>query len=189
MYTSLIEMETDQNVNLILGLIYGKYKDGWKLNICQIDNYRFNKMTAIDFYKKSKAQYEKGYIIDAANNIYLANELLNPNEKIWLYKDKATIEAFFTKIKTEIEEGYEFPMEVHSSKYKPQILGIVPAVRKEGVVPYVNYKTEIDINDTIALKKEYLEVAAYLKQKFKGFDSENDIAGYRAFVQFLTEKQ
>ena len=50
------------------------------------------------FSKSAKINYEKGYLIDAENDMVLANSILKPGHKFWQYQ-KAQKAIFNAKVK------------------------------------------------------------------------------------------
>jgi hypothetical protein len=180
-YTSLLEIKTESHLTLILELIYGKYGKEWKLNTCQIGHYKYLENTMLDFYQKSQTQYEKGYLINAVNNIQLTQQLIKPFKTTFSYRKESEINSFTNKLIQEIKEIYSFPDEVSSIKTKPIILALSPKILIDGIYPLVDYKSNINLSDTIALKKEYLELSKVVFEKYKGIKEENEIVIFKAF--------
>lgn len=57
---------------MLLALIYGKTKNGWRLYHFQMGNYSIYGKTAIDYYKNAQIYDSKGYLVDAGNNLFFA---------------------------------------------------------------------------------------------------------------------
>jgi hypothetical protein len=181
-YLSLIECNMEPNTTLLMGLIYGKYENAWKINILQVGAYKYNGMTANDLYLKSKKQHSKGHIIDASNNIFLAQQLLKPLYEILTFNQETEITDFAKQVFSELSY-LKLPYELDKIKSKPQILGFSPKILSEGIFLLIEYKTNLDISNTRALKEEYLKIFKQLKQEFKGIDQENNIILFRALEQ------
>jgi len=182
-YVALIELKVRPNTRLMMGLIYGKYDEGWKLNICQIGEYKYHDLTATDFLAKSKEQYAKGHFIDAANNVFLAQKLANPVKNIFIYNEKEEIENSLNQLRSELGNKYSFPLEIATITSKPALLSFSPQLLNEGVIPVVDYQSNVPFQDTVALKTEYLEVAQFINEEFKGLMQENELIIFKAFEE------
>ena len=85
MYVSILTSEK-LPVNFMILAVYGKYENQWKLNILQIGEYTLLDKTAPDYYNAALKEYNKGYIIDAADLIIIASEIANPANDYFKYK-------------------------------------------------------------------------------------------------------
>lgn len=161
-------------------LIYGKYNDEWKLNIIQIGILRIMDRDAYDWFLLAKNEYEKGYLINAVNNISLAGQILKPAKDIWHYQKEDKIIKFNEKVRKEINSKYTFPLTVEYVETKPQIYRIYPQGMSEGFFPMIEYKTEIELSDTIRLAKENDEIHSKISKLFKGIDKGTKMIFYSA---------
>ncbi|MFZ4455651.1 MAG: hypothetical protein ACOYOT_05460 [Bacteroidales bacterium] len=161
--------------------IYGKYGNKWKLNIMQLGVMRIMNKDAYDWYSLSKNDYEKGYFIDAINDLTLANQIMKPANQIWQYQKEKEIKDFEQKVMKEINSKYPLPMTVAYVKSKPQIFGIFPQGMEEGYFPTIQYTTILNINDSIELSKECDEIHNKIGELFKGIDKNKKMIFYRAF--------
>lgn len=164
-----------------LTLIYGKYGKEWKLNIMQVGTLRIMSKDAYDWYQVAKSDYEKGYLIDAINDLALANQLLKPANQFWQYQKEKEIQEFGQKVMAEINAKYTFPMTVEYVKTRPQIFRIFPQGMNEGYFPMIQYTTSIDINDTTKLSKECDEIHNKIGELYNGIDKNKKMIFYRAY--------
>lgn len=163
--------------------IYGKYPDGWKLNILQFGQYKVNSQTAPELYNQAKKEYENGYLMDAANNMFLSSRVANPANNFWQYQEQDEMKEFYEKVMTEINSKYKFPMTLDEIDSKPQILSIYPLGMAEGYFPMIEYLTNLDLKDTVQTKAEYENIHLEIVKSFKGIDKNKDYIFYKAFSQ------
>ena len=172
----------------IITNIYGKYPDGWKLNILQFGQYRINGQTAPELYSKAKGEYEKGYLVDAANDIFLSSRVANPANKFWQYQKEDEIKKFYNKVLTEIKSEYSFPLTLEKINTKPQIMNIFPFGMQEGYFPMVEYLTNINLKDTVKTKIENDQIHQSIGKEFKGLDKDKKYIFYKAYNEIPNGK-
>ena len=180
MFLSLILPENGNDEFLITN-IYGKYPEGWRLNILQFGQYTVNGKTAPQLYQQAKIEYEKGYLIDAVNNMFLSSRVTNPANKFWKYQKEDEFREFYDKVLKEVSENYNFPMTISEVKSEPQVLNIFPLGMNEGYFPMIEYLTKIDLKDTIQTKIENDAIHKIIGDKFKGIDKDKNYIFYKAF--------
>lgn len=163
--------------------IYGKYPDGWKLNILQFGQYKVNGQTAPELYSEAKTEYDKGYLMDAANNMFLSSRVSNPANKFWQYKKEDEMKEFYKKVMMEINSKYKFPMTLEVIDSKPQILTIYPQGTADGYFPMIEYLTNLDLEDTVQTKVEYEKIHSEVVQAFNGIEKDKDYIFYKAFSE------
>lgn len=182
-YASIFKIEGKYNSSYLVGVIYGKYDDDWKINVLRIGEYSLDGKNAETLYKISQRQYKKGHFVDAVNNMYLANQLMKPIKDYWTYNNHDEMESYFNNINKEIEDNFTFPIEVESIPSKPVILGVSPQLYEQGIIPIISYKSEINLNDSIRLRNEYLKLHDGIEDVFKGLKRENKHLIYKAFEE------
>jgi len=180
MFTSVLLANDGIDEFLILN-IYGKYPDGWKLNILQIGQYTANGKTAPELYQKAKNQKEKGFILDAALNMYLCTQILNPAGSYWQYKIEKEMQDFYDDIVSLTSNTYQFPIIIDDIPSKPEILNIAPQSMYEGTFPMIHYLSKIPLEDTASLRIENDEIHALIGEYFKGIDSDKEYLIYKAW--------
>lgn len=163
--------------------IYGKYPDGWKLNILQFGQYKVNGKTAPELYSEAKAEYENGYLMDAANNMFLSSRVANPANNFWQYQKEDEMKEFYEKVMKEINSKYKFPMTLEAIDSKPQILSIYPQGTADGYFPMIEYLTNLDLEDTLQTKAEYEKIHSEIVKAFNGIEKDKDYIFYKAFSE------
>lgn len=168
--------------------IYGKYPDGWKLNILQFGQYKVNGQTAPELYIKAKKEYESGYLMDAANNMFLSSRVANPANNFWQYQNEDEMKQFYETVMSEAKAKYKFPVTMDAIKTNPQIINIFPQGMQDGYFPMVEYLTNIDLKDTVSTKKENNLIHKSIGQAFKGLDKDKKFIFYKAYSQMPNGK-
>jgi hypothetical protein len=180
MFISLLIQKNEPDV-LIITNIYGKYPDGWKLNILQFGTYKVDGKTAVELYVKAKGEYEKGHLIDAANDMFLSSKIANPASTLWKYQKEEEMKEFYEKVINETKASYNFPLTLNEINSKPQIINIFPQGTSEGYFPMVEYLTSIDLNDTVRTKVENELIHQSIGHIFKGIDKDKRYLYYKAY--------
>ncbi|RWY50222.1 hypothetical protein [Mucilaginibacter gilvus] len=186
MYASLLAPK-DLSVNCMILAIYGKYDDGWKINILHVGEYTILGKAAPDYYAEALKLYDKGSIIDAANTMFMAAELRAPGDKYLTYKVETQMQAFYNKMLDEANTKYKFPVSLTRVKTAPKVFAISPQFLGEdqykGVYPIIKYQSAINLADTVALKVENNAIQKVIGDTFKGIDEDKAYVVYQAFNQ------
>lgn len=182
MFLSLIVPKNGLDEFLITN-IYGKYPDGWRLNILQFGQYRINGKTATQLYQQATEEYEKGHLLDAANNMFLSSQVANPANKYWRYQKEDEMKAFYEKAIEDATKQFALPLTISEIESKPQIINVFPQGMHEGYFPAVEYLTTLDLVDTTKIKAENNAIHNLIGEIFKGIDQENELILYKAFNQ------
>jgi len=186
MYASLF-ISKNLPINFAVFTVFGKYENGWKLNILSINNYSMLGKTAPEYYAKSMAEYHKGDTIDAALNIIVASALGSPGGKHFQYQDRDDMVAYYSSTVAEANSAYHFPITVKQIKTAPQIFTITPQLitdkTKEGIYPLIKYRSSVNIADTVALKAENNALQKVVGTMFKGIKQDRNYIMYEAFNQ------
>lgn len=174
-------------VNFLILAAYGKYNDGWKLNILQVGNYTILNKNAPDFYKSALEQYKAGNIINAADQIIVASDIAHRADSHFSYNSDSEMQAFYSKVMKEAGSKYKFPLVLNEIKTEPGIFSINPQVltkgEEKGVFPMVKYQSKIPLSDSVALKAENLDIQKSIASKFRGINKDNTLIFYQAFNQ------
>ncbi len=182
MYTSLLIPHTGHG-NAVVLVCYGKYNSGWKINVLYFGVRRVFNKTAPDYYSIARDEYDKGNLINAAEMMAIAKELSRPLSEYFKYKNDDAMKDFYTKVITEGNKYYHFPITANISTH-PQIFSIIPQIvdqgTPQGVFPIIRYKSSIPQTDTTALKAEKDNLQKVIGSVFKGITTENDYIIYQA---------
>jgi hypothetical protein len=179
-------------INCVILAIYGKYDDKWKLNILELANYSaFDKNTP-DYYNEALNEYKEGNLIDAADNIIIAKSLATPLDKYLVYDNNTEMKAFHDKVLDEANKKYKLPFTIKFIKQQPQIFSISPQViikdKHPGVYPMVRYKSTIPLTDTVALRKENIDIQKIIGTLYKGIDKHKNYILYMAYNNIPDDK-
>ena len=180
MFISLL-IVGDEMDKILITNIYGKYPNGWKLNILQFGQYIVNNKTATELYSQAKQEYEDKYLVDATNNMFLSSNVSNPGNGYITYNNAKEMEDFYAKLLAEIKEEYNFPITINEIKSKPRIINISPQGMEEGYFPMVNYVTSIDLADTLKTRIENDKIDDYIDDYFVGLTKNKKYVFYKAF--------
>ncbi|MFD2872096.1 hypothetical protein ACFS5N_06435 [Mucilaginibacter ximonensis] len=184
MYTSVL-LTKGLAVNGAILAVYGKYGDDWKINILQMGDYSIIGKNAVDYYKEAKTLYSKGNLVDAADMIVIASQLVSPGGNYFSYKNESEIHELFSKIVDEANASFKLPVVINQVKTTPQIFEMSPQVVEEpghqGVFPLIKYKSSIKLSDTVALKAENMALQQNIGSLFKGIDQNNQYILYQAY--------
>jgi hypothetical protein len=180
MFISIL-IPQDSLDELIITNIYGKYPDGWKLNILQFGQYKINGRTAPELYLKAKSEYEKGYLIDAGNDMFLNSIVAKPANNFWQYQNEKEMKKFYETVMSEIKTKYVFPFTINEIKSAPKIVNIFPQGTRDGYFPMIEYLTNIDLHDTTKTKAENNLIHQSIGNIFEGIDKDKKFIFYKAF--------
>ncbi|MGN6163970.1 MAG: hypothetical protein ACTHOF_05445 [Flavisolibacter sp.] len=187
-YVSLLLLNNFGN-QFLLTVVYGKYPDGWKLNIFKFGQYSFFGKTASDYFKMAQTSYKKSFLIDAVNNISLSNVLLRPADTHLQFVKEKEIKDFEDSIMQDVNAKYQFPLTITAIDSKPKVFRIFPQPIQEGFFPMVCYLTDINLKDTAALRLENKNIRKEVDSIFKGIDKDKRFIFYRAFNEMPTEQK
>jgi hypothetical protein len=179
-YVSLLLVK-DRTGDILVTVVYGNYDGKWEINILQIGRYRFFNKTAMDYYRLAKLNYKKSYFIDAANNLFLANDRLKPAGDIFHYKKGNEVKAYYDSVVNEIQAKYQLPLTLRNIPGKPQIFSIYPQVMSGGYFTTVRYLSSINLDDSIALGKENEKIRIEVQKIFTGISINKKATLYQAF--------
>lgn len=184
MYVSVLK-STKLTNNVLLITVYGKYGNDWKINIIQIGQYQLAGKTAPDYYRSALNLYHSGDMVDAADMIITASQIATPGGPYFKYKNEAEMKDLYSKVVKEANTIYKFPITVTQITTKPLIFGVNPQFigdkGREGVYPVINYKSNIVLSDTAALRAENNSLQKNIASIFTGIEKNNNHILYQAF--------
>lgn len=186
-YVSLLLLNTLDN-KFLLAAVYGKYQNEWKLNILKLGQYSFYGKIAPDYYHLAKSDYKKKYLIDAADNILISDACLQPAGTLWHFIKEKEIKDFSDSLLREVNAKYELPITLANIDGKPKVFKIFPQRTNDGFSPMVYYTTDIDLEDTIALKLQNEKIRKKVDSIFTGIDKDKKFISYGAFNKLPDEQ-
>lgn len=174
-------------VNCLILAIYGKYENGWKINMLEVGDYSVMDQTAPEYYQLATDKYAKGQYVDAYDMIVLTSQLARPAGKFFYYLNHHEMADTYSIIVEGLERNYKLPLIVTGVKTQPQIFRVTPQVVNEndlhGVFPLISYLSHIPLKDTVALRAENLAVQNTIGSVFSGVDKNKPCIVYRVFNQ------
>ena len=170
----------------MLGLIYGKYKDGWKIVNLSLAPYTIDGKTGPELYLQARDDYDKTNYPGAAQEAAKAMLCIKP-APYWLYPDEDDAEKFNKKAQSYIKY-YQFPFVLFAVQSGPMILAIGDKETPDGVFPMVTYMTHYDIKNTAAVKTENKEVNLQVCRMLPGLAKHYDHICYSAYNEKPTGK-
>jgi hypothetical protein len=179
-YVSLL-LVNDPTGEVLVTVVYGNYDGNWEINILQIGQYRYYYKNAMDYYRLAKLNYEKGYFIDAADNLLIANQCLKPAKEIFKYKKEEEVKAFYDKVMKETLSKYNLPLTLENIPSKPKVFSIYPQLKEGAYYNTFRYLSSINMHDSIALEKENKKIRIEVKKIFTGVGIYKKITLYQAF--------
>lgn len=180
MFISLLLLRSRHDEYLLTN-IYGKYPEGWKLNILQLGRYSYHGKNAPAYYAEAQTAYEKGHLMDAANYMMLSAQLAKPANKFWRYQREEDFRTFYDQVRKEGAAAHTLPKTITDLHPAPQIVSIYPMCVDEGCFPMVEYLTQIDVADTTELKRENDALHAIIGNHFTGLDKDKAFLLYKTF--------
>ncbi len=170
----------------MLGLVYGKYKDGWKMINLSLARYTIDGKTGPEIYQQARDDYDKTNYPGAAQEAAKAMLCIKP-APYWLYPDQDDAELFNKKVQA-YSKYYTFPFVLFMVQSGPMLLSIGDKETPDGVFPMVTYMTHYDIKNASAVKAENKEVNLQVSRMLPGLAKHYDHICYSAYNEKPTGK-
>jgi hypothetical protein len=180
MYISLLTPD-DYVSQPVLILFYTKVSGKWKLSALQAGQYAYLGMTAAHFYKRAKAAFSRNNLLNASNNLYLLSKCIQPGGESWKYLQHDEMINFYKMVIDSANKAYSFPMTIDANVSNAYIYSIGADAYNQGLIPIVYYHSDINLKDTIRLRKEYEQLRKPAMQKLSDLYKENRAVIYRAY--------
>lgn len=179
MYISMFLPKAGENKYLI-SIIYSKLDYGWRITGLEAEPYTFNGETCPELFNRAKAAYNNGFLIDAVNTAALAVTCNRPIS-IWQYAVQDSLGDFYNRILALANEKYHFPYVLNELPTKPRIFRIFNQTDERGSFPMIHYLTSIPLKDTVAIKKENMQIRKIIGKVLPGIDKDKKYVLYSAF--------
>jgi hypothetical protein len=166
---------------LLVTTVYGKFKEGWKVNIIHFGYYKLDGKTAPELYAQAKEEYDKGYLMDAANTVFLCGQIIKPADSYFKYDSEEEILKFNEKVIAEVNSKYNFPITLDNVETQPKIINIFPQYLDEGYFPCIEYQTQIDLDDTTRTTIENKMIQEEIGSMFPGINKDKRYVLYVAY--------
>ena len=166
---------------VMLTLVYGKFNGKWQLSRIMGEDYSMKKRTAIDMYKYAQALEKKGYLMDAANVMGMANHCIRPGGYNFVYKSEPQMKQYMDTLNKQTQAKYPFPYIITDVITKPTVVNIHYELDSTDYIPMIVYQSIINVSDTGALRKENKDIQSKIGKVFPGMDKSNKRLFYRAY--------
>ncbi len=170
----------------MLGLAYGKYKDGWKIINLSLAPYSIGGKTGPQLYQQARDDYDKTNYPGAAVAAAKAVLCMKP-APYWEYPDKNDAYKFAKKLH-DYFRFFTLPMVLSMVSTGPMILSVGDKETPDGLCPLVTYMTHYDIKNTDAVRKENQEVNLQICRMLPGLAKHYQHISYSAYNQKPTDK-
>jgi hypothetical protein len=175
--------KTLANQDLIIAQ-YSKFNYGWKLSSTEVGAYRINGKTTPELFLVGKTQFDKGNYAAAQLLFELAQQCAAPAEN-WEYiqqnDDKVdNLDNLYKRARSESIYKYRFPLTVDEVAGSPQIFHLENQRGSDGWFPAVFYATKINLADTMAVKKQNLEMQKVIGKILPGISEGRKYVYYSA---------
>jgi hypothetical protein len=170
----------------MLGLIYGKYKEGWKIINLSLAPYTIGGKIGPELYQQAREDYDKNNFPGAAQASAKAVLCMKP-APYWQYPDLEDARKFYTKTQGYIKY-YQFPFVLFTVRTGPMLLSIGDKETPDGVYPLVTYMTHYDIKNAVAVKQENQDINKQINRMLPGLVKHYDRIYYSAYNQMPTGK-
>ncbi|MEX2597947.1 MAG: hypothetical protein WEC59_13560 [Salibacteraceae bacterium] len=185
-FVSILEPHTDGDIYRIL-LVYGKYKDQWKLNVVQYGRHTIGGIDAIGHYEKAMEHESKGYLTNAVNHMVLASATASPASEYLEYTLQKEMDQYNENLLQQALTAYPMPLTLNDVATKPQVFKIMPQRVEGDFCTMVKYRTSIILSDTIALKAENSIIDREIDAIFPGIKADAPFVFYRAYNEIPKE--
>jgi hypothetical protein len=170
----------------MLGLIYGKYKDGWKIINLSLAPYTIGGKTGPELYQQARDDYDKTNYPGASIAAAKAVQCIKP-APYWEYPDKDDAYRFGHKV-SDYSRYFPLPFVLFMISSGPMILSIGDKETADGAFPMITYMTHYDIKNTAAVKQENIEVNKQIARILPGLAKHYDHICYSAYNEKPTGK-
>ncbi|MFD2600882.1 hypothetical protein [Flavobacterium suzhouense] len=185
-YVSILKIHANEQQHYLIGIVYNRIGEKWKIERIIPVNYSFFDHNADDLYKTAKKKETKGFTIDAYVFANGAMNLTKSGGKDFVFDIASEIEDYQNKLfkKIQITHG-KFPLDILGKDQNPQLRGFDMAFYKNSLYTTVHYNSWTPFNDEVAMKTEYETVKNFMTLNFPDLDKKQPYVFYRAFSQRL----
>jgi hypothetical protein len=167
----------------LISAVYCKYEYGWKISQLEVNPYTLNSKTAPELLDDAKDLYAKKYLLDALNNLKMAQECIVPVYG-WKYPGEDEIHDLELKVVGQINKKYVYPFTVTQVPTRPRIFGISTQKTADGVYPVVSYLSTVKLKDVKGLQKENDNIKKVIGKIVPGIDQNKKYVYYDAFNEW-----
>ena len=184
-FVSLLTLETALK-EYVLSFVYMKEDGEWRLYSLRSGVLKIAGKYVMDWYRDSKALYEKDFLIPALIRLYAIKKILRP-APYFQFQEEENIISLLNEIQDKTSKEYRFPMHLMKVENNPTIYFIQPNFMNNKFVPLVKYVTGFSIDDVENIKKEAHLMHSNFIELFPGITHGVEHILYQAFVEPPTD--
>src|SRR6185437_12927288 len=140
--------------SLLVSCLFSEESGQWRLYSMNFGLFKIEDMGAMQLYKIGREKAKSGDDISGVIYEELARECALPADNEFHYDSEMELKNFLDSFNQDLKAKFTLPIKVNSIQSHPEILSIKSQKTKEGFYPYILYRTNIPIADTVALQKE-----------------------------------
>lgn len=180
-FVSVIKSNSKIN-DYLISLLYIKEQGKWKLTKLNIGEYSYDGMTVNDLYEKTKLLDTKGYKMPAALYSILSDRLLH-SAPFLQYKKESEITSYYKNLTDNLKKYYIFPYKLKDTN-NVEICGFDVRCVKEGLIPVIKYKTDINLSSYKEVEKEANDINEEVVRLYSGLKENFKFFLYEAYSEF-----
>ncbi len=180
MYIAFFVPKTKTDNEWLIGAMFYKLNYGWKLSVLDFGMYKIDGKTAPELCETAGDEYNKHYLVNAANYIQLAHSIERP-VAMYAYAMEDSINNAYWRIAAEATAKTKFPIVLNDVATHPHIFKIFEGEFNDGYYPKIYYQTSINVSDTNAIRKENNEIMQALPKVIPGIDKDSPWLLFTAF--------
>ncbi|HXS35405.1 MAG TPA: hypothetical protein VN721_01795, partial [Flavipsychrobacter sp.] len=173
--------------SLLISCLFCEENDQWKLYSMNFGLFKIKGMQAIQLYKIGREKVKNGDDISGVIYEELARECALPADNEFHYDSETELKNFLDSFNQDLRTKFKLPIKINSIWSHPEILSIKSQMTKEGFYPYILYRTNISIADTIALQKENNQLHAQIDTILPHVKQSFDTILYKAVNDYSNE--
>lgn len=174
------QFTTNAPQSWMLTAIYSKLDYGWKIDALEISPYTENGKTAPELMVYAKDLLKKGAYLDANNAMACAANCMQPSAYM-NYVNQKEIMDYVNVAGEAVSSHQPLPIPLAEIATRPEIWRVTIERNKEGAFPNINYISTINLLDTVALKKENLDVQKAMPGAMAGIEKNNKYIYYTIY--------
>jgi hypothetical protein len=180
LYVSLLSAK-DPREERLLGLIYIRDGDSWRLYDLRFGLFRVNGRSALEWAEEAKRMRDNGLAVPAQLRFTVAKSILRPLP-YWQYVNESTVTKLGETISNDLAQLPKLPLQLSDVPSKPTIYAISPEFVEGRLSAVVQYITTLKRSDEM-LKPEVEAISRHLSNRFPGLCAGSERVAYRAFDQ------
>jgi len=176
----IAQFNTKSPESWMITATYSKLEYGWKIDALEISPYAENGKTAPELFAQAKELLNKGSYLDANNAMACASNCMQPSAYM-NYVNQKDIMDFVSVAGEAISSHAPLPIVLNQVASTPKIWRVTIERNKEGAFPNINYISKTNLLDTMALKKENLEVQKVMPNVMAGIEKDKKYIYYTIY--------